>query len=136
MLKTKELLCQEVKEVYQSKTKQEAENILFDFMKKNQKVYPKVISVLEDLTSLFTFYRFPAAIRRSVYTTNLIENLKRGTKRKEQFPNEESLERFVCTFYSDYNLKSSSRVHHGFKRVSIIRFVREKIYIKVIVFMC
>ncbi|MBQ3793177.1 MAG: transposase, partial [Lachnospiraceae bacterium] len=63
------------------------------------KIYPKAVAVLEDLTSLFEFFEFPAVIRRSIYTTNLIENLnknlKRGTKRKEQFPNEDSLERYV-----------------------------------------
>ncbi|MGN8808950.1 transposase, partial [Absicoccus porci] len=36
----------------------------------------------------------------SLYTSNLIEGLnkqlKRKIKQKEQFPNEESLERFVC----------------------------------------
>ena len=58
------------------------------------------------------------AIRRSVYTTNLLEGfhkqLKRLTKRKEQFPNEASLDRFVCTICLEYNRKYSQRVHKGF----------------------
>ena len=53
-----------------------------------------------------------------IYTSNLIENnnkgLKHHAKLKEQFPNEASLERFVCTYYSDYNRKQSARVHLGF----------------------
>ena len=55
---------------------------------------------------------------REAYTTNLIEifnkNLKRGTKAKEQFPNEESLERYVCSYCMDYNRRYSLRVHRGF----------------------
>ena len=39
-------------------------------------------------------------LRRSIYSTNLIESvnkqLKKYTKRKEQFPNEASLERFLA----------------------------------------
>lgn len=88
-------------------------------MVKYSKIYPKAVAVLEDLTSLFVFYEFPDGIRRSIYTTNLIENLnknlKRGTKRKEQFPNEDSLERYVCSFYCDYNQSMDRRVHKGFK---------------------
>ena len=88
-------------------------------MKKYQGIYPRVIDVLNDLDSLFTFYAFPENIQRSIYTTNLIENfnknLKRGTKRKEQFPNEDSLERYVCTFCMDYNKQFGERVHRGFK---------------------
>jgi transposase, mutator family len=71
------------------------------------------------LSSFFVFYEFPDGIRRSIYTTNLIENLnenlKCGTKRKEQFPNEDSLERYVCSFYCDYNQSMDRCVHKGFK---------------------
>lgn len=35
---------------------------------------------------------------------------------KEQFPNEDSLDRFVCCYYSEYNRKQSSRIHKGFKK--------------------
>ena len=77
-----------------------------------------VAVILNDLDDLFTFYAFPRAIRRSIYTTNLIENfnknLKRGIKAKEQFPNEDSLERYVCSYYMDYNQRFSLRVHRGF----------------------
>ena len=56
--------------------------------------------VLEELTSFFEFFEFPAFIRKSIYTTNLIKNLnmnlKHRAKRKEQFPNEDSLEEYVC----------------------------------------
>ncbi len=67
---------------------------------------------------LFTFYAFPESIQRSIYTTNLIENfnkdLKRGMKAKEQFPDEEALKRYVCSYCMDYNRRYSPRVHRGF----------------------
>lgn len=34
---------------------------------------------------------------------------------QEQFPNEDSLERYVCSFYCDYNQTMYRRVHKGFK---------------------
>ena len=117
--KDKATVMNELKCVYNASSASEAEAILYDFMEKKKKIYPKAVTVLEDLTSLFVFYEFPMAIRRSIYTTNLIENLnknlKRGTKRKEQFPNEDSLERYVCSFYCDYNQTMDRRVHKGFK---------------------
>ena len=85
---------------------------------KCHKIYPKVIDILKDTGDLFTFYAFPKSIQRSIYTTNLIEsfnkNLKRGTNAKEQFPNEELLERYVCSCCMDYNRRYSLRVHRGF----------------------
>ena len=78
-----------------------------------------MIDILNDLEDLFTYYAFPKAIQRSIYTTNLIENfnknLKRGTKAKEQFPNEDALERYVCSYCMDYNRRFSMRIHKGFQ---------------------
>lgn len=55
-----------------------------------KKQYSKVIRLLMNLTIL-TFYNFPSSIRRTIYSTNLIEGfnrqLKKYTKRKKQFPN-------------------------------------------------
>lgn len=70
--------------------------------------------------SLFSFYDFPEVIRPSLYTTNLIEafnkQLKRFTKRKEQFPNVNSLERFLVTYALDYNERFKNRIHKGFNK--------------------
>ena len=66
-------------------------------------------------------FDFPAAIRASIYSTNLIESFnkkfKRQTKKREQFPNEESLERTLMTVILDYNDKFDQRVHKGFNMV-------------------
>jgi transposase-like protein len=118
--KDKAKVMQDLKKVYNCETEEESKNTLFEFVNKYQKLYPKATAVLDDISYLFTFYAFPSGIRKSIYTTNLIENLnknlKRGTKRKEQFPNEDSLERYVCSFYCDYNRKYSARIHKGFNQ--------------------
>lgn len=117
--KDKANVMDDLKKVYRASDSASATDNLYDFMEKYHKIYPKAVDVLNNLESLFTFYSFPANIQSSIYTTNLIENfnknLKRGTKRKEQFPNEDSLERYVCTFCNDYNQKFNNRVHRGFK---------------------
>lgn len=75
--KDKSTVMNELKLVYNATSPAEAESILYDFIVKYSKIYPKAVAVLEDLTSFFEFYEFPAVIRRSIYTTNLIENLNK-----------------------------------------------------------
>ena len=116
--KDKKSVMEELKKVYQAENRDNAVSALYDFLHKYQKIYPKVVNLLNDLSDLFTFYAFPKSIRRSIYTTNLIENfnknLKRKIKAKEQFPDEDSLERYVCSWCMDYNQRYSTRVHRGF----------------------
>ena len=89
-------------------------------VEKWKKKYPKIVPLLLN-PAMLTFYNFPSSIRRSIYSTNLIEGfnkqLKKYTKRKEQFPNEESLERFLVTQFNQYNQKFLGRVHKGFKEI-------------------
>jgi len=64
-------------------------------------VYPRAVDAVMKQDRLFTFYDFPASIRPSIYSINLIEGfnkeIKRYNKRKEQFSNEDVLERFLVT---------------------------------------
>jgi len=91
-------ICEDFKLVYQVNSKEEA-LVQVDFMvKKWGKQYPRVVNLLLN-PAIVTFYNFPPTIRRTIYSTNLIEGfnkqLKRYTRRKEQFPNEDTLERFL-----------------------------------------
>ena len=85
-----------------------------------EKSYPRVIESVMNNEQILTFYDFPASIRRSIYSTNLIEafnkEIKRYVKRKEQFPSEESLECFHVIRFLDYNHKFGIRCHRGVKR--------------------
>ena len=113
-------ICEDFKLVYQANSKEEALDHI-DFMtRKWKKQYPRVVNLLLN-PALLTFYNFPHTIRRTIYWTNLIEGfnkqLKRYTRRKEQFPNEESLERFLVSQFNQYNHKFLGRIHKGFKEI-------------------
>ncbi|RXX02375.1 hypothetical protein CYQ56_10135, partial [Enterococcus faecium] len=43
---------------------------------------------------------------------------KRYSRRKEQFQNEESLERFLVSIFDTYNQKFLNRSHKGFQQVT------------------
>lgn len=112
----------DLKKVYQVATEEIATVNLGYFLDTWSNKYPKLNDLLSDATHLFTYYKFPKEIRNTIYTTNLIEGLnkhfKRYTKRKEQFPNEYSLDRFAFAFFSEYNVNFSERIHKGFKSAS------------------
>lgn len=110
----------DLKKVYRAN---DAEMELNSFLEKYKKTYPRLRNVFENAaSSLFSFYKFSEKIRRNLYTTNLIERsnkeLKRSVRVEEQFPNEWSLERFVCCFYSDINRKYSGKTLRGFQAIS------------------
>ncbi|WP_273169101.1 transposase, partial [Dubosiella newyorkensis] len=69
---------------------------------------------------LFTFYDYPSCVRSTIYTTNLIEannkQLKRNFKKREQFPTEQSQEKYLVSEFNKYNEKHMNRVHKGFGR--------------------
>lgn len=113
-------ICEDFKLVYQANSKEEALDHIDFMIRKWKKQYPRVVNLLLN-PALLTFYNFPHAIRRTIYSTNLIEGfnkqLKRYTRRKEQFPNEESLERFFISQFNQYNQKFLGRIHKGFKEI-------------------
>ncbi|EOS8077441.1 IS256 family transposase [Enterococcus faecium] len=113
-------ICSDFKLVYEASSKEEANNQIRFMIDKWKKQYPRVVKLLMN-PAILTFYNFPPSIRRTIYSTNLIEGfnkqLKKYTKRKEQFPNEESLERFLVSQFNNYNQKFLCRVHKGFKEI-------------------
>lgn len=121
--KDREAVQTELKEVYQMDITEEEANARLDaWLEKWSKKYPSLKKVFEKRDNLFSYLAFPEKIRRSLYTSNLIESLnskiKRAIHKKEQFPNEESLDRFIFTICNDYNQKNFGRAHHGFKAAS------------------
>ena len=80
--------------------------------------YKRLHKLFQNEASLFSFYEFPKSIQQTIHTSNLIENNKgfrHKAKLKEQFPNEDSLERFACMVYCDYNRRFSGKAHRGFQ---------------------
>ena len=116
--KDKLLVMKDFKRIHEQKNVDAAMTELVQFCEKYGKLYPKLVERLSDVTSFFSFYDFPESIRLSIYTTNLIENfnkqIKSQCKKKVQFPNEDSLERFICGIVLEYNRESEERIHKGF----------------------
>ena len=99
--KDKTEISEDLKAVYQASTKDEAEKNLALFIDKYKGKYPKVTNSLLDIRDcLFTYYLFPKPIK--------------GIKKKEQFPNEQSLNRYVCVSACEYNVKYVGISHYGF----------------------
>ena len=123
-LKDRKGVMDDLKKVYTSDTAEEAKAELARFIDKHGKKYPRLSKVFVNESSLYSFYEFPKSIRASIYTSNMIENnnkgLKHRAKMKEQFPNEESLSRFVCAHYSEYNRKMSGKSHRGFREAESV----------------
>jgi len=111
-------IANDFKEIYNQEDKPSAEEKLETFKSKWKVKYEKLINNLSVNDSLLTFMDFPKEIRKTIYSTNLIEGfnklLKSYTKRKDQFPSESSLERFIVSRFNDYNDKHLARVHAGF----------------------
>lgn len=107
------------KKVRQAPNLGEAQKLLKELGDKWSSSYKKRIEGINEMSDLFTFFSFPPAIRQSIYSTNLIESfnksLKRKIRQKEQFPNKESLDRFILTQVMNYNDKFEHRTHRGFK---------------------
>ena len=86
----------DLKKIYTAVSLDEAEANLKDFADKWRKQYPSCVkSWAENWEVLSTFFAYPMEIRKIIYTTNIIEGLKRQfrqiTKNKPYFTNDDSL---------------------------------------------
>lgn len=110
----------ELKQIHQATTKSEAQKVLATFITHWAPNYSGMTKRLAEAQNLLTFFDFPTSIRSSIYSTNLIESfnksIKRKAKVKEQFPNEDALDRFLVTQVLAYNDKNFGRSHRGFKQ--------------------
>ncbi|MFK0554675.1 IS256 family transposase [Enterococcus lactis] len=113
-------ICDDFKALYQADSKEAALEARDAFAAKWRASYPKVAQSILENDHLLTFYDFPAAIRRNLYSTNLIESfnkqVKKYSRRKEQFQNEESMDRFLVSLFENYNQKFLDRSHRGFQQ--------------------
>lgn len=111
-------LLEDLKSVYESVTKDQAMNMLDEFSTKWGKIYPKVVDSWNNTSSLFTYYDYPQAIRKAIYTTNWIERFnkeaRRLTKTKNSFPNEDALSKILYFKIVQSNSKWSTRKMKGF----------------------
>ncbi|NOS56504.1 MAG: transposase, partial [Cyclobacteriaceae bacterium] len=91
--KDRQQFCNDLKLVYTAINKETALGELMKFKLKWQGKYKYAITSWEEnWDNLSNYFDYPLELRKIIYTTNTIENLNRGirkyTKTKTQFPNE------------------------------------------------
>jgi transposase-like protein len=91
--KDRQQFCNDLKKVYTAINKETAWDELGKLKQKWQSKYKYAISSWEEnWDNLSNYFDYPLELRKVIYTTNTIENLNRGirkyTKTKTQFPNE------------------------------------------------
>lgn len=98
--KDKKAVAESLKKVYNASDEATALHLLDNFEEQWGKKYPYIAkSWRANWANLATFFEFPAAIRKIIYTTNLIENVNRCirkyTKTKTMLPNDQAVEKVV-----------------------------------------
>jgi putative transposase len=94
--KERKAVAEDLKAIYRAATEHEAERALRAFEQKWDRKYPSISkSWRTHWPELITFLKYPAEIRKAIYTTNAIESLNRSlrkiSKNRGVFPNQESL---------------------------------------------
>ncbi len=109
--------CQDLRKVYTAINSEIALEELEKFKLKWQSKYKYAITSWEEnWDNLSNYFEYPLELRKIIYTTNTIENLNRGirkyTKTKTQFPNENAASKSI--FLSIQNIEEAWNrpIHH------------------------
>jgi putative transposase len=99
-VKDKRPFMKDLRLVYDAVDLNQAQEAFYSLEKKWEAKYPYVIkSWIQNWNDLTSYYHFPLEIRRMIYTTNIIENLNRNirkyTKNRLMFPDDESMKKAV-----------------------------------------
>jgi putative transposase len=113
--------CKDLKNIYKAINIKIAEEELQKFKAKWGTKYKYAVQSWEDNWSNLTgYFDFPLELRKIIYTTNTIENLNRGirkyTKTKTQFPNEQAATKSI--YLAIVNIeKNWTGTIHGWKLI-------------------
>ncbi len=107
-------LMADLKKVYAAVDEETALYELDNFAEKWDSKYPKIsISWRNHWVELSTYFKYPQSVRTLIYTTNSIENfnrqLRKVTKSKAVFPNDDSLMKMLYLAQSDITRKWTGR---------------------------
>lgn len=107
----------DLKLVYQSTTKENAELQLDRLEQKWGQKYPLVLnSWRKNWDNLSNYFKYPEEIRRLVYTTNSVEalhrQLRKVTKTKSLFPHDDALKKMLYLAYRDIAKKWSQPIRN------------------------
>jgi transposase-like protein len=115
--KDRKAFCTDLKEVYAAPTKEAAAEAFKGFANKWKGKYRYAIQSWQtNWEHLTNYFDFPLEIRKIIYTTNSIENLNRGirkyTKTKVQFPDDQAAEKAVYLAIMNIEKKWSMPLHN------------------------
>jgi transposase-like protein len=90
----------DLKAIYQAPSEEDALYRLEEFKEKWNGRYPQIAKSWEDnWAALSTFFKYPAEVRRLIYTTNTVEGfhrmLRKFTKTKTSYPTDEALKKSI-----------------------------------------
>jgi transposase-like protein len=113
--KERKAMARDLKGIYKAASEKEALAALDDFEKAWNKKYPHVAaSWRRNWAELATYFKYPQPIRTLIYTTNPIESMNRGlkkvTKNRAIFPNEDALFKLLYLAIGDISKKWTARV--------------------------
>lgn len=113
--KERAALSADLKQIYKAATEEQGFCALGDLENKWGEKYPHVISSWHsNWSELSTFFKYPAELRRLIYTTNPIESMNRGlrkvTKTKGLFPHKDSVLKLLYLAVERMSKKWTSRL--------------------------
>jgi transposase-like protein len=107
----------DLKKIYGAATVLEAEQALENFAQAWDGKYPTIAKVWrQKWTDIITIFDFPPAIRKAIYTTNVIESvnsvIRKFTRNRKIYPNEDSALKLVFMAIREASKKWTMPVHH------------------------
>jgi transposase-like protein len=110
-------VARDLKKIYQAATALEAEAALDQFAQVWDAKYPTIAKQWRaKWADIVTLFDFPPAIRKAIYTTNAIESvnsvIRKFTKNRKIYPNEESALKLVFMAIREAAKKWTKPIHH------------------------
>lgn len=116
--KDRKAICADMKKIYSASSEKAAKVAFEELKKKWGEQYPAVIMSWENKWELLIgFLRYPQELRKITYTTNSIEALhallRKNTKNRRVFPNDDSLFRLLFLNIRNLSKKWTRRTNWG-----------------------
>lgn len=110
-------VCADLRTIYKAPSERAAHEALQEFRAKWDSKYSVVgKSWEENWANLSTFFAYPEAVRRAIYTTNALENvnrqLRKVTKTKSVFPSDKAVEKSLFLAIENITKKWTSTIHN------------------------
>ena len=118
----------DLKRIYQSSSEEEALQALDEFADRWDAKYPQISrSWRGNWDNLNTLFKYPADIRKAIYTTNAIESLnsviRKVIKKRKLFPTDDSARKVIYLAIQDASKKWTMPIHHW--KAAMNRFMIE-----------